>query len=165
MDSKNCKYCWCKLWIHDTTCECNCHKPMNSIQKIESAVYAIRPELKELSFGCRVMLQGKQYTFCWLWYQENSLYKFIVDESPYMTETVDDLEIIGHPITLQDILLAMSKNLKKWDVLNAHLNSYYSLCFRSDDYPGLKDYNLRLSPYDQSKEVKDFIANNTVWKI
>ena len=22
----NCKWCWCKPWIYDTTCECNCHK-------------------------------------------------------------------------------------------------------------------------------------------
>lgn len=134
---------------------------MNSIQKIEEAVYAIRPELKELSFGCRIMLQGKQYTFCWLWYQEGSLYKFIVDESPYMTETIDDLEIIGHPITLQDILLAMWGN---WAVYKeGHIIDITPTWWSHAVYPGTHRavvYDLRLSPYDQSEDIINFIAEN-----
>lgn len=89
---------------------------MNSIQKIESAVYAIRPELKD------------------------------------------------KPITLSDILLVFwEKCAMMWDWQFLLDNGESLECHPYDDfweaeyYP---KYNLRLSPYDQSEDTINFIAEN-----
>ena len=89
---------------------------MNSIQKIESAVYAIRPEL-------------------------------ITEDTTY------------DPITLSDILLCLWEKSTQLEYCLTNKGNFYKTDW---DIVGalLCSYNLRLSPYDQSEDTLQFIAEN-----
>lgn len=135
------------------------------------------PKLKELSFGCEV----EYYWDSFRW-QQISDYIFLYQSADivvYLDKNVptdspeyrlkifskddiceEDFEILGHPIQLSDILLAISKNLKQGDCLNAHINSYNQLSFRTLERPWLVDWNLLLPLTEQTPETIQWIAES-----
>jgi len=81
---------------------------MSPQQKIAARIYELLPHKKELGFGCKVNLcirDGECIIATVIENIKGNLYKFDIGNE-YLT----DDEIIGQPIRLADILLAIKKN-------------------------------------------------------
>lgn len=73
-----------------------------------------------------------------------------------------EMEILWHTITLQDILLAMGDDWGidgKWNFIRTILEKSEWFKMKWIDYHNIW-YKMNLSPYDQSEETLQFIAEN-----
>ena len=129
-------------------------------QQVEALVREACPELMELTFGCEVKVNGVFYVLDSNWAIEtrtgNNLneYKVITDQFNNWTE-IEDFEIIGHPIHLENVLNALRKNKN---------------CTDSDQFWLIEDcdskntYDMTLPFSEQSEEVHDFLHELLVTK-
>lgn len=86
---------------------------MNNPQQLKERIYALNPELKELSFGCELILKDKEDNV----YAKDiyvNLQDVDKDESKTLIRTLHcnmtalgRYKIIGHPITLNEVIYAM----------------------------------------------------------
>ena len=119
-------------------------------EQLAERIYEILPHKKELEFGCKIQFGFSSATI--IGKEENGDYQLIkkqvvgsgdeiIVQSPNMLNIlVEKYGIVGQPIRLADLLLAISKNLKKGDVINCHINSRGELSIRTLEE--IKDYNL-----------------------
>lgn len=135
------------------------------ISYITEKCHLSNPKLKELSFGMKIRHFFDWRIWTYIWYKKDKYAHdcFIWYEDWQEMDTQDISDIwkchLGHPIQLSDILLAISKNLKQGDCLNAHINSYNQLSFRTLEIPWLVDWNLLLPLTEQTPETIQWIAD------
>lgn len=152
---------------------------MSHLQSIIEKCHLANPKLLELSFGCRlqygalpVIINYSRPTLDW------PTYKYMTDGGQVFYDSDDRMKnwclsrrgdnwevewwkILWHPITLQDILLAM------WPWYSITCWGLFFMAIPWDWYERfdkLKITNIRYdmskSPYDQSEEVLEFISKN-----
>lgn len=127
--------------------------------KIRTRINELVPRLKDLSFGCEVLLDNQyKKRVIDIDYDENENIKSILSESSQigMFEKTNPkgLEIIGHPIHLEHILEAIGKNSVDGASFNITDNRiYYKIFTPMTSETGEFDYNLSLSLEDQSLET------------
>lgn len=131
---------------------------MNNPQQLKERIYALNPELKELTLGCECWVSG--------WYGKVTFITKRMNVSTFMVELNDevmirnitiypseDFTIIGHPIHLEHVLRAIAK-IEGENVLQidnyGHI-TYFAGSF--DDMP--EQYN-----YDLTKTFDQNIAEN-----
>lgn len=130
-------------------------------QKIQELV----PEIMELEFGCRFYFKGSMYGCIVV---NSSVWKYIafMVQIPHLEakydrinrrDIINDIVILGRPITLADVLLAMEK-IGKYILVDVTGN-----LFTHDMSDGaLVDegiWDLTKNYDDQEQSVKDFIGN------
>lgn len=128
---------------------------------VEKRIRELVPELGELSFGCKVRPKngGTEATFLYLGEEENEMcihipYKDVevVDgvkanaNALFHDAKIDMSEIIGHPIHLEHILLAIEKSVP----MKEQIGSFFMTL--------LSKYNLSKPFEEQTPETYDFLA-------
>lgn len=126
---------------------------------LEEKIYSLVPELKELTFWCEVVIP--LYWKCVFIFELNWANYFISEWTNITAQPKNNkTEIIGHPIHLEHIMLALSLSLQQWDTLNWHINSYKEFSFRTMQDTFLKDYKLDKPLSEQSDAVLKFLSEN-----
>jgi len=132
-------------------------------EQCANKVYELLPELKELSFGCKILNKhlNKTFVICtssniskdvclngfyeeeqstWIWK------KYLNDDDTY--------KIIGHPIRLADILIAISKIHEDKTIIVKHYSDCWALIVGDKE----SGYNLsKDNLLDQSDEFCTFL--------
>lgn len=134
------------------------------MDKTKQKIQELVPSIMELKFGCRFFFKGNNNGCVALsngeWKRLHFLYKPLHLEPKYDTlnrqDLIDDnaLEILGRPITLADVLLAIKKQNPEWrpdDFFKA--TGSIILPFYDISWDLTKSYD------DQSQETKDFIGS------
>lgn len=134
-------------------------------EHIRKVCIAKNPSILDLVMGCEVRYYKSSETEWWyyvwtvVWHTRDI---DIDDELKVMYNNnlfyVSDYEILGRPITLQDVLLALSEKLDNWDTINMHINTRWQLVFRDSEYPLLYDYDLSKPLSEQSDEVLEWLS-------
>ena len=127
---------------------------MNKLQQLEAKIQEAVPEIMELKFGCRVLLEndvkrtilkdnnGKGYYFSVL---ENDL--------TLIREGIE--EILGRPITLEDVLMAIDISKKKTPLV-VGINGEFSEEIQNG-WKGHETWKLGSPLQDQPEETIDFL--------
>jgi hypothetical protein len=121
------------------------------------------PEIVELKFGCQVQWQGTKFVFNGDISTDNTDYHLagkrqigVVGRNDYLSEK--DCEIVGRPIRLADVLLAMDKFASS----AIHVDNHGCFFFASahDVLAPTKAWNLRNDDLnEQSEETINFLAD------
>ena len=140
-----------------------------NIEKLKQVIQEANPEIMELKFGCEIKV---------LFDTGNPLpiHKVLgmnddktIKTEQYSKLNLQDIKILGRPIRLADVLIAIQKNKEidrdyEWGVIvseDENLNGsveiahYEGKGFISGVYWNLKDNNLD----NQSNETKQFLIN------
>ena len=134
---------------------------MTTLQKTETEIRRLVPRLMELSFGCKFYYRkewrediltfvcayldtGNTTSVCHLWEKTS--------ESTINDFDINECEIIGHPITLEDVLEALMTFQNDEEVNVSRISDFYGLILRRDWQFG-KPYS------EQPQEVHEFVAN------
>ena len=131
------------------------------LQSIERACQKANPKLLELSFWCEVKIEETKYRVI----AKNGIISskyWIVSENDWVSDRdAWEFKILWHPITLQDILLAM------WPWYSITCWGLFFMAIPWDWYERFDKlkvtnirYDLEKSPYYQSEEVLSFLAEN-----
>jgi hypothetical protein len=131
---------------------------MTPQEKIANRLYELLPHKKELEFGCKVLMKhnviGDHDVICALYHGENFSFNLSLrGNKDYYPKDV--VEIIGQPLRLADILLAIGKS-------NYGIDSNGNFGLLSDLDSGILEnrcvkYNLsKDNILDQSDELCDF---------
>ena len=135
---------------------------MTNIEKIREAVIKANPEIVKLKFGCVVIFAGHKMV---LGVDKYDIVTYVCRREGEQYESGGDFhinrieEIIGRPIRLSDVLLAMEKANPSRQLLMSFTGRFYEY---SSKIPlcqecswNLKDDNLE----NQSEELKKFVAD------
>jgi len=131
---------------------------MNKLKQIREACIKANPEIVELKFGCEVKIPTRKF-YDWVFIEElqrtKDRFKFTAlkgegRSNAFSEINKDEFEIIGRPIRLTDVLLAMDN--RKFYRFAKTMDEANELAW---DYWNLKDDNLN----NQSPETLDFIHN------
>lgn len=124
----------------------------NTLQEqVANRIYELLPEKKEISFGCKVVTdEGYFRNVLEIEYEEDSdtPYKILVGANiiGFMEWcSIKDVEIIGHPIRLADILRAIEKvrqTTEDYEGVAVRTNGEILFINYSDYTEGLAEYNL-----------------------
>ena len=126
---------------------------------LDKRIRELVPSLMELSFGCEVMVTIDDE------YKEKNVISKLgvgflgieVECERYDIEKIKDvdfIEVIGHPIQLQHILLA----IENADMPNLSFRSENNFLYFNENQDGEVIYNLSKSYNDQEEEVHKFLA-------
>ncbi|MFA5990476.1 MAG: hypothetical protein WC803_12845 [Sphingomonas sp.] len=149
---------------------------MKPIEQIDAEVHAkvieAVPDIVELKFGCRVDIckNSPHYVTVLRQFSSNTYFGEINAELREVVEVMDNfsvhrlpvsdiVQIIGRPISLPDILIAMDK-LKKPEIVHILIESDGELMIEcnGDDFPHYTgQWNLQKTYEDQEELVKRFI--------
>lgn len=78
-----------------------------NIEVIRKACVAANPEIMELKFGCEMRCKGKMLRYIG---KDNGSSALIVDDGSLLfVDAIGEVEILGHPIRLADVLEAARK--------------------------------------------------------
>lgn len=144
---------------------------MTTLEKTSAEIRRLVPRLMEVRRVCEIKSkkdnQLNQYRFTFVSFGQNEIIRFDTDEefgngqySWIKNDTLhktglgndNNLIIIEHPITLEDVLEALMKFDDDEEVNISRINDFYSMILR-------REWQFR-KPYDQqSKEVHEFVAN------
>lgn len=141
---------------------------MTNIEIIKAACAKANPEIMEISFGCDLK-RNDQYGSIYKCVNEhgfaNNNKKVWLNSVPFGAMEVErerigkglDFEILGRPITLQDVLLAL-ENVEKYILVDVIGNMY---THDANDGSLIDEgiWNLRASLEDQSEETLQFLAD------
>ena len=126
-------------------------KHEETIKKIQELV----PDIMKLEFGCEVMFKNGWGTNKYTITKELSDDKYKINTLDYgsnledMTYGYDFTKILGKPITLAVVMLAIEENENDWFV--------YEL--RQNQISVIESWNLSKDDFnEQSEETKDFIG-------
>lgn len=127
---------------------------------IKARLIELVPEIMETTFGCRVLMiskEGTQYSTRIIdrWLEPDKTYWYkVVGHDGQNWEVEDFDKILGHPITLPDILRAIRKSktrfLKSPDL--KRLSEYDGITDLIDMFDLTTDYD------NQDQPTKDFIG-------
>lgn len=141
---------------------------MSHLQSIERACHLANPKLLELSFWCEVVttcawrFKGK---YCWKAYVDwPNLWSIIDVWQEFLLATLHELEVIWHPITLQDILLVLSSKITIDGLWFFYTHTKQIKWWLAEICVGknwtIVQYDLTKSPYEQEESVLEFISKN-----
>lgn len=144
---------------------------MSTKEKVIARVRELCPETMELSFGCLITFDDDVVCVLIDKPDKDGLINFMsVKENGYGGITdINDVEILGHPLTLADVLMAIDKVGKtgyhiypNGDFqLNAGFNEEYPTQGYTQRVCGINDYgikwNLSKNLEEQTPEVFDFL--------
>ncbi|KKN06989.1 hypothetical protein LCGC14_1071790 [marine sediment metagenome] len=127
------------------------------IEKIRSACIKANKEIVELKFGCEVVVSTKKMG------AQKTVIKGFLSGGGFMTsfgETPEEsiIKIIGRPIHLADVLLAMSKTADTTVEFYAN-DGITSINCRYNDTPYSIDWNLKETLENQELPTLQFIAD------
>jgi hypothetical protein len=96
---------------------------MENYDKLKSVIQAANPEIMELKFGCDFIHKPSMNTLMFCVTHKNTgatvAYSYIDQETwldDFQFENPEEIEIIGRPVRLADVLLALSQNNKATDL-------------------------------------------------
>lgn len=121
----------------------------DKLQKLTKAIQKAVPEIMELKFGCRILTtRGKEL--------------FVSNENIDIIKSFDtEIEILGRPITLEDVLVAMRKKHDRDITIDAR---GVFLSYEDDEKLDTRnflqtDFSWQLNKplHEQSKETIDFL--------
>lgn len=130
----------------------------NQLEEIRKACIEANPSIKDLIIGCRIKMKDKQYKTITKWGMVNNRFPVILvleDGLEYIESEI--VEILGRPITLADVIIALKK-----DIVKAVSN--YQILEDDDDAPEewlmmslIHKWNLTKSLEEQSPETIQFL--------
>lgn len=138
----------------------------NNLKKIRESCIEANPGIMELKFGCQILFEDKIYTIAressrgtfQAWYNDYTYAEFKISVE-------DSKQILGRPIRLADVLLALEDNVKESTTFfAAFYNKKFLLCFRlfmpNPDLVHETEWNLKDDNLEhQSEETINFIAS------
>ena len=139
---------------------------MKKLQKLTKIIQEANPELMELSFGCRVKNYGTEF----IWHHLDShtegmnraLYENLQGtllDVQIPNRAVEEFEILGHPITLEHVLVAIGD--RDIQLGFAYLKEGILLMrqgFGTEKEPtDYVEWQLTKPPHEQSEEVINFL--------
>lgn len=128
------------------------------LQEVRAKIIEAVPEIVELKFGCEIDSQGKANKLLYVGHSnhQHAVHAILKDKSTamLMVDEVFTSTIIGRPVTLADVLMAIDyvRPVKQcWYV------RYDGIFFDSRDEKWSVNWNLAL-PFDEQKpEVIEFL--------
>ncbi len=143
---------------------------MNNYGKLKKIIQEANPEIMELKFGCEILCEQVWADEIGNYHDEygtvvfNELDKYPEEGLSAWVDSIQTLmplgeptKILGRPIRLADVLLAISNHIKK------NKNIYFSAYFAYID--GKILWDLRQDNLDhQTEETKEFLINLLVLK-
>ena len=129
---------------------------MNTKQKLDKRIRELVPSLMELSKGCEVEFFGRTLGTIIEKVNDESIYCDVGSNILKKITTKGIYKIIGHPIQLQHILLAIEKvnNDEKYVISSTGVFGHID----DVDHGEPVKYNLSKSYNDQEEEVHKFLA-------
>ena len=144
---------------------------MNTFKETEAEIRRLVPRLMELSFGCEIYLKevfnrderSKYAKVLKKWYSDKGGHR-VSYEVPSGTcgwghQSIDSIQIIGHPITLEDVLEAIDIYIK-----NKYINHTLDDMFLDFEDFGMKikrggrfpkyEWNFTFNGFSQSSIIK-----------
>ena len=149
---------------------------MTDLEIIRKACVKANPSIMDLVFGCEIKLDNKKnavlyyekggssfdgenteyYEGALCLYSEEGEFLTYGDESEYKMPKINDIEILGRPIRLADVLLAVGFKTKKMNYFHS-VDKEDHLCL--GNWVDTVRWNLRKdSLTDQSPETINFLA-------
>jgi len=138
---------------------------MNKLQQLEAKIQEAVPEIMKLKFGCRVDAKDRRgHIHSAMWdkkFNEKNLSSFnFTHEEELRMETVfvdvkkgDNYKILGRPITLEDVLRAVEKELEDSEDFYVHYNG--NMFVNPTNVKA--EWKLNTPLQDQSEETIDFL--------
>ena len=133
---------------------------MNKLQQLEAKIQEAVPSIMELKFGCEVLVQIDDE-----FREKNVVSKMGVNEIGIDVEgnfhdieaikEADFIEILGRPITLEDVLMAIDISKKKTPLV-VGINGEFSEEIQNG-WKGHETWKLGSPLQDQSEETIDFL--------
>lgn len=140
---------------------------MLKLSQIEQKIRQLVPSLQELSFGCEVKFpQGETYiAMCET--KNGGVSFFVKEDQDYFTidiseidgvyfEGSEQLEILGHPIKLHHIILAVINHKQRY-LVKGYISGDRMNNFEAEILDLLARYDKTRDLSGQSEEVCDFI--------
>jgi len=121
-------------------------------QEIIKKIIAAVPEIVKLKFGCRVLHKGIEKVMT----SYHKDYKEIIVAGSYKYYIkIKEVKILGRPITLEDVLVAINKTKKEIELKSK------GILFYIDDKTNQEIINWKLNKpfHEQSDETKELIGN------
>lgn len=141
-------------------------------EKVEKRIRELVPELMELSFGCEVKInyddgcEPDSLVGVVTWTRDNGAYT--KDDHMKMTVSCigdcytddDSVEIIGHPIHLEHVLLAVEKSVGDFEVNTVPMNviGFGDYSLKIPIFTVCSIYNLSLPFSEQPDEVYELLG-------
>ena len=116
--------------------------------KLDKRIRELVPELMELSEGCELQYDNERAII----FNGNQMSAECGSIDNF--DGIEDEDIIGHPIQLQHILLA----IENADMPNLSFRSENNFLYFNENQDGEVIYNLSKSYNDQEEEVHKFLA-------
>ena len=82
---------------------------MTTYEKLHSRIVELIPDIKKLELGCEVIAHNRLFTYTSPRLGGDGVHVLTDSNAPDIIERGDITEIIGRPITLEDVLMAMDK--------------------------------------------------------
>lgn len=129
--------------------------------QVKSAVITACPEVMELSFGCRVEYEDRQ--FLYITDGMAGMYTIWSKESSAIHKSPNDIKILGHPIGIAYVLRAIEKekSYNTFDVVDGNFQIWDEATY-DDDKP-VFIWNLSQDTLDwhlaNKPEVVEFLYN------
>lgn len=133
----------------------NITPPPMSKDQLKAEIVKVCPELMELDLWCTVKISHEEieWTYCWIWYVDwPNLWKIIKTKDDFLTATLYELEILGHPITIAHLLRWLWPDYAidgGWHILMMH-QEWLDMDL---DFKKLPCLNLSLSVLEQEDSV------------
>lgn len=132
---------------------------MTQIDQLKKAIQAAVPEILELNVNCRTDKGTVIAVF-----ESEGREKYLTRVSAHWPESADGIlytksqlgEILGRPITLADVLLAISKIAQIFIIVSENGRFYKKIAIQ--EYEELGDWDLSKDLDGQSDECKAFLA-------
>jgi len=125
---------------------------MNKLKELKEYIQKEIPEILELKFGCEITGDDKHPKLIYVGFNSNQHGLFIPEIQALLFVNKIETEIIGRPITLEDVLRVIEKNR---DYVTINLIGDY-LLFQSQRI-GTKSWKLGLPLDQQSEETTNFL--------
>lgn len=132
---------------------------MNNLKFVKDKIIEAVPEIMELKFGCEILHKPSQKTFLYhSTTDKKDSYNLIADQPIFGSDwPITDLEILGRPIQLADVILAIQE--KPYVVFVTLTKEGDLIVSFMEATPVHLAWNLSKDLSGQSPETIDFLYN------
>ena len=130
---------------------------MNTYEKLRSRIVELVPEIVELRLGCEVIAHNRLFTYTSPRLGGDGVHVLTDSNAPDIIERGDITKIIGRPITLEDVLMAMQRSGLEIPLVIVNYYKSGVIILKRSEEPGV-EWHLGLPLEQQDEETLLFIS-------